>query len=315
MGASEDLLASWKDGATRLAIIQFVQAVTTEGRVDYAPPEERVAVFDNDGTLWCEKPMPIELGFILQRLAAQAEEDESLRNRQPWQAAYARDYTWLGDAVTKHYHGDDSEAKVLIGGVVQAFAGWTVEDYAAAASSFLNYGRHPTLKRSFRDCGYLPMVELLRYLEANGFSTYIASGGDRDFMRPVTQEIYGLPPERIVGSSTALRYEDAEHGGTLAYQAEMDVFDDGLTKPVRIWSRIGRRPILAVGNSNGDIPMLRFAAHPSRASLALLVDHDDEEREFVYRVGAEASLERAAVEGWSVISMKNDWRTVFQAAG
>ena len=227
------------------------------------PPEERIAVFDNDGTLWCEKPMPIELGFILQRLAEMAAKDETLRGRQPWKAAHEHDYAWLSGVITKHYEGDDSDVKVLMGGILQAFAGWTVDDYGVAAHSFVHEQQHPTLNRSFAACGYQPMIELLRYLEDNGFTCYIASGGDRDFMRPVTGEIYGIPPERVIGSSNALRYD--EEGGSIVYLAEPDVFDDGPVKPVRIWSRTGRRPILAGGNSNGDIPMLACGGRSAAA--------------------------------------------------
>jgi phosphoserine phosphatase len=285
--------------------------VTTDGSPEFLAPEERVAVFDNDGTLWCEKPMPIELGFILQRLAAMAEQDPSLRDRQPWKAAHTRDYGWLGEVITKHYHGDDSDVKVLLGGILQAFAGMDVEDYQAAAHAFLHQGRHPTLGRTFRDCGYRPMAELLGYLEANGFTNYIASGGDRDFMRPVTQAIYGIPSHQVIGSSNALRYEPDEHGGSVVYLAEPDVFDDGPIKPVRIWSRIGRRPVLAAGNSNGDVPMLQFAGGPSRPGLRLLVLHDDPEREFDYVAGAERALEEAEARGWTVVSVRHDWATVF----
>src|SRR5919201_85427 len=175
-------LSSWNDTPTRAAIVEFVQSIGRDGGQHFVPAEERVAVFDNDGTLWCEKPMPIELGFILRRLAAMADKDETLRTRQPWQAAYERDYHWLGAAVTKHYHGDDSDVKVLIGGVIQAFAGWTVEEYVAASAEFLSETSHLTLQRRFTECIYAPMVELLRYLEANGFTIYIASAGDCDFM-------------------------------------------------------------------------------------------------------------------------------------
>ena len=285
-------LASWNDTPARQAIVDFVDAVTREGGPDYVPPPERVAVFDNDGTLWCEKPMPIELGFILHRLAEMCETDAALRERQPWKAAYERDYEWLGAVMTKHYDGDDNDLKVLMGGIVRAFAGVTVEEYGDAAEAFLS-APHPTLERRFRDCGYLPMIELLRYLEANGFTNYIASGGDRDFMRPVTEEIYGIPAERVIGSSNALSYQEDEHGGTIVYLAQPDVFDDGPTKPVRIWSRVGRRPILAGGNSNGDVPMLHYAGSKARPGLRLLVLHDDPEREFDYTAGAEESLERA----------------------
>ncbi len=299
-------LPSWNDTPTRRAIVEFVG-----GPAQQLPAEERVAVFDNDGTLWCEQPMPIELGFVLERLAAMAEDDASLRERQPWQAAHDRDVAWLSGAMTKHYAGDDSDVQVLIAGILQAFAGTDVEAYAEAAAAFLDRTRHPTLGRRLRDCAYVPMVELLRFLEANGFTTYIASGGDRDFMRPVTHELYGIPPERVIGSSNALRYTEDEHGGAVAYLAEPDVFDDGPTKPVRIWSRIGRRPIVAVGNSNGDIPMLRYAGGAGRPALRLLVAHDDAEREFAYTAGAERALEVAAADGWIVASVKDDWAAVF----
>jgi hypothetical protein len=306
-----DALQSWNDTPTRQAIVEFVESVTREGSPHYLAPSERVAVFDNDGTLWCEKPMPIELGFILVRLAEMAEMDSSLRDRQPWKAACERNFAWLGAVITKHYHGDDSDVKVLMGGILRAFAGMTVEDYGAAADAFLRGENHPTIGRSFRDCGYLPMIELLHYLEANGFTNYIASGGDRDFMRPVTEEIYGIPAEHVIGSSNALRYQHDESGGNLVYLAEADVFDDGDTKPVRIWSRIGRRPVVAGGNSNGDIPMLHYTGGPSRRGLRLLLLHDDPEREFDYTAGAEQSLERADEQGWTVVSIKNDWATVF----
>src|SRR5207342_3364834 len=152
--------------------------------------------------------------------------------------AHEKDYAWLGGAITKHYHGDESDVKLLMSGILQAFAGQTVEQYSAAADAFLRGERHPTLDRGFHRCGYEPMIELLRYLEANGFTNYIASGGDRDFMRPVTEEIYSIPAEHVIGTSTGLRYQDDDSGGTIVYEASMDVFDDGPMKPVRIWSRI-----------------------------------------------------------------------------
>jgi haloacid dehalogenase-like hydrolase len=159
------------------------------------------------------------------------------------------------------------------------------------------------------------MVEFLRYLEANEFTTYIASGGDRDFMRLVTHDIYGIPAERVIGSSNGLRYQEDEHGGSVVYLAEPDVFDDGPVKPVRIWSRVGRRPIVAVGNSNGDISMLQYAGGRDRPALRLLVLHDDAEREFDYTAGAEDSLERARADGWTVVSIKNDWATGLRTGG
>src|SRR3954466_11831402 len=265
-----DSLGSWNDGAAKEAIVGFVERVTTEGGPDYLTPSERVATFDNDGTLWCEKPMPIELGFILLRLSEMAEADASLRAKQPWKAARERDYQWLGDVMTKHYHGDDADVKVLMAGMLQAFAGMSVEGYTSAADAFLRGGSHPTLGRAFHACGYVPMIELLGYLEANGFTNYIASGGDRDFMRPITEAVYGIPSKRVIGSSNAPRWTDDENGGTGRYGAPPAVFDDGPVKPVRIWSRIGRRPILAGGNSNGDIPMLRYVGGRGRPPLAVV---------------------------------------------
>jgi hypothetical protein len=304
-------LKSWNDSGTRSAILDFVKRVTNEGGPDFVPPAERIAVFDNDGTLWCEKPMPIELGFILARLAAMAERDASLRERQPWQAAYEKNYAWLGEVITKHYQGDNSQIKLLAAGILKTFEGVSVEEYCADAGTFLGGAEHPTLKRKLLECIYQPMVELLRYLEAHGFTVYIASAGDRDFMRTVTTDIYGIPPERVIGTSNALQYVEGPDGGAVVYLAKPDVFDEGPVKPVRIWSRIGRRPILAGGNSNGDIQMLQFAGGKDRPALRLLVRHDDKAREFDYVAGAEKSLELAQTNGWTVISMKNDWKDVF----
>lgn len=305
-----DPLPSWNNGTTKAAIVDFVCRVTTEGNPDFVPPPERIATFDNDGTLWCEKPIPIELDFILQRLASVAK-DTPLCEQQPWKSAYEQDFGWLSDAITKHYQGDDSDVKVLIGGILQAFAGMTVEDYQSEALNFLRTAQNPQLKRPYLSTAYVPMVELLRYLEANGFTNYIASGGDRDFMRPITQELYGIPYERVIGSSSALRYQPNEQGGTIVYLAQPDVFDDGPMKPVRIWSRIGRRPLLAGGNSTGDIPMLEYVSHTSRLSFGLLINHDDNDREIAYSTGAEQSIEAAKQRGWVVVSVKNDWRQVF----
>jgi len=305
-------LPSWNDTPTRRAIVDFVARVSDEGGADFVPPAERVATFDNDGTLWCEKPMPVQLGFILQRLAAMAEQDASLRDQQPWKAAHERDHAWLAETVERHYAGDDSRVKILLGGILRAFGGTTVEDYVAQSHAYVTGTEHPTLGRPYSACAFVPMVELLRYLEANGFTTLIASGGDRDFMRAIGEEVYGIPPERVVGSSNALSWHDGDDGGSIVYLAQPDVFDDGPAKPVRIWSRTGRRPLVAGGNSNGDVPMLAWTGG-TRPALRLLIDHDDDEREFAYRSGADAALERACSDGWTVVSVKNDWATVFAA--
>lgn len=309
---TDDLrLPSWRDTPTRQAILDFVERVAMDGGEHHVPPADRVAVFDNDGTLWCEKPMPIELGFVLRRLAEMAAADPSLQARQPWKAAFEKDYAWLSDVVTQHYHGDDTNVKVLMGGMVQAFAGQTVREYEDRAMAFLDAAPHPTLGRRMRDTTYLPMVELLHLLTAHGFTNYIASGGDRDFMRPVTDDLYGIPAERVIGSSNGLRFIADEDGGQLVYEAQPDIFDDGPMKPVRIWSRVGRRPLVAGGNSNGDVPMLQYAHRPDRPGLRLLVLHDDPDREFAYVAGSESALDMARAKGWTVISMKDDWSTVF----
>jgi len=303
-------LEGWNDGPTKQALIDFVEGVCGHGPEAVAP-EERIAVFDNDGTLWCEKPMPIQLDFILRRLVAMAEAKEELRGRQPWQAAFEKDYGWFAKLMADHYAGDDTNVKTLAGGILAAYAGISVDDFEEQSNRFLRTATHPTLGRGYLECAYAPMIELLRYLEANGFSNYIASGGGRDFMRPISQEVYGIPRERVIGSASALEYTSDGTGGTIAHKAAPDYLDDGPQKPIRIWSRTGRRPILAAGNSNGDLPMLEFAHHPAKPTLRLLINHDDAKREFAYTSGAEQALERAAAESWTVVSVKDDWAQVF----
>jgi hypothetical protein len=304
-------LNSWQDGAARNAIIDFVTRVTTPDSPAFVPPADRIATFDNDGTLWCEKPLPIQLDFILRRWVEMAQENPALRDQQPWKAAVEKDYAWLGGVITKHYAGDDSDLPTLIKGLAGAFAGLTIEDFAERAGNFTRTQSHPLLKRLYSQCVYAPMVELLRYLEANGFANYIVSGGGRDFMRPTSEELYGIPPERVVGSSAALEFHEKGDGGDVVMQPHLDLLDDGPVKPTRIWSRIGKRPILAAGNSNGDIPMLQFANRLPRSALRLLLWHDDAAREFDYVGGAEKSLQLAKQYDWTIVSMKNDWKTVF----
>jgi phosphoserine phosphatase len=304
-------LKSWRDGPAKRGIVEFVARVCGEDGSEPVPVEERLAVFDNDGTLWCEKPMPIQLDFILRRLVAMAEADTALRERQPWKAAYEHDYGWFGAVMAEHYAGDDANIPVLAAGILGAYAGVSVEEFEARSDEFLHGTQHPTLGRGYLETAYRPMVELLSYLTANGFSNYIASGGGRDFMRPISQEVYGIPRERVIGSASTFEYTSDDRGGTITHKAEADYLDDGPQKPIRIWSRTGRRPLLAAGNSNGDIPMLDFTQHADKPSLRLLVLHDDAEREFDYTSGAEQALERAATSGWTVVSVKNDWTTVF----
>jgi phosphoserine phosphatase len=312
--AAETLLALWNDTPTRRAIVDFVQAVSTEGSPGFVAPAERVAVFDNDGTLWSEKPVPIQLDFTLFRMAELAGQDSSLAERQPYRAAVERDFRWLDQAIVKHYHGDDADLGLLMGAVESAFEGMEVEAFGAEVMEWLTTASHPVLRRQYLACGFAPMVELLRYLEANGFSTYIASGGDRDFMRPFAHRIYGIPPERVIGSALGLDFDDGGDDTRLVYKSKVEFFDDGPTKPVRIWSRVGYRPLVTGGNSNGDIPMMRFARSGGREALRLLVLHDDADREFAYTTGAEDALDRAKTHGWTVVSMKEDWSAVFASA-
>jgi phosphoglycolate phosphatase-like HAD superfamily hydrolase len=301
-----DPLASWNEGPAKDAILDFVTRAS-----ETVPEVERVAVFDNDGTLWCEKPMPIQLDFILRRLSEMVTADPALRDRQPWKAAHERDYAWLARVMDEHYAGDDTNVQTLGAGIVAAFANITVEDFEASAGDFLQSAAHPTLGLGYLECAYAPMVELLAHLRANGFANYIASGGGRDFMRPISEEVYGIPRESVIGSAVALAYTPDEYGGAITRQAAADYLDDGPEKPVHIWTRTGRRPVLAAGNSNGDIEMLDFTQHPDKPYLRLLVLHDDAEREFDYVSGSEKALDRAASSNWTVVSMRNDWASVF----
>jgi phosphoglycolate phosphatase-like HAD superfamily hydrolase len=299
-------LGSWNEGAARTAILEFVEQTAA----NEVPVEERIAVFDADGTLWCEQPVPVQADFVLRRLAEMADADPTLRDRQPWKAAHEHDNAWFGKVITEHYAGDDAKAQTVLGGVGTAFAGIGVEDFEAKSDSFLRTAQHPTLGCGYLETAYAPMVELLAHLEANGFSNHIVSGSGGDFMRPITQELFGIPPECVIGSSTALEYKD----GAITRKAELGFLDDGPQKPIQIWSRTGRRPLLAGGNSNGDLPMLEFAQHQDKPSLSLLVLHDDAEREFAYTSGAEEALTKAGSSGWTVVSMKDDFATVFGAA-
>src|SRR3954452_13307187 len=301
------VLSSWRDGVVRKTIVDFVEQTVA----DAVPVDEQIAVFDNDGTLWCEKPMPVQLAFILRRFVEMAEAEPSLQSRQPWKSAYERDYGWYAAVMAEHYAGNDTNVQTLAAGVLAAYQGISVEDFEAKANAFLRSAQHPTLGRGYLETAYAPMVELLDYLAHNGFTNYIASGGGRDFMRPISQDIYGIGRERVIGSSTTLDYVSDDRGGTLTHKAEADYLDDGPQNPIRIWSRTGRRPVLAAGNSNGDIPMLDFPRHDDKPFLRLLVLHDDPDRELAYAGGAEHACERADTGGGTLVSIKDDWENVF----
>ena len=312
MTVDEQSLASWNDTPTRQAIVDFVDTVTTEGNAGFVPPEERIATFDNDGTLWAEKPIPIQLDFTLRRFAALAEADPQLRDQQPYKAAYEHDMGWLGASMVKHYHGDDSDLGLLMAASSKAFADLTVEAYSEHVAEFFRTADHPTLAPSVSDVwlpadgrtAAVPRGQRLRPLHRVRRRPRLHAPGRRRSLRHST--------ERVIGSSLEIGYvESDDDARDVLYKAQMDFFDDGPTKPVRIWSRIGRRPVLACGNSNGDIEMLRFAKTDKRPALRLLVLHDDAEREFDYTAGAEKALERAGQAGWTVISIKDDWAKVF----
>jgi len=291
--------------------MDFVAAVTTHGSPTFIPAAERIATFDNDGTLWCEKPMYIQLDYMLRQLAAQAEIKPALREQQPWKAASEQDFGWLGGAITKHYQGDESDIKVLLHGILSLSRDAPVEKIEEAAKLFIENERHPLLDIPYQDCIYEPMLELLRYLENNGFINYIVSGGGRDFMRGFAYDLYGIPRERVIGSTVAYRFVEGELDTAIVQQAELAVIDDGAGKPVQIWNVIGRRPILAAGNSNGDIEMLKFTQVRGKPYLNLLLHHNDAQREYAYDQGAERALTLAIEQHWQVISMRDDWQRVF----
>ncbi|NNC11084.1 haloacid dehalogenase-like hydrolase [Planctomonas sp. JC2975] len=299
-------LASWRDGPTKRRIEEFVEAVTSGDHP--VPVEDRVAVFDNDGTLWTEKPMQTEIHYIVEQWTAIAEAKPELADTQPYKAVVSGDLSWLAGAIDKNYAGDDSDLKVMIRALVGNTAGMNVEDYAESVADFFRTARHPTLNRPYRDVVFAPMVELLAYLAEHGFTCYIASAGDRDFMRPITQDFYGVPFERVIGSAVGLEYKDGE----VLYAPSFDFFNDGPEKPVRLWSRIGRRPLFAAGNSNGDLDMLAYVRTNPRG-FGLLVHHDDDtgRGDPAYDTGAEKALAAAAELGLAMVSIKEDWAKVY----
>jgi phosphoglycolate phosphatase-like HAD superfamily hydrolase len=289
-----DALRTWNDGATKSRIVDFVRSVVTPGG-GYVPPAERIATFDNDGTLWCEKPLYVQADFVFRKWKAMVAADPGLANEQPFKALAEGDRAWLS-AVLDHL-------PELLKGMGVAFGGITTDAFEAEVRSFFRDARHPTLGRPYTAVGYRPMLDLLTFLEANEFRVFICTGGGRDFVRVVSDEMYAIPRERVIGTGPTLEYRDGD-----LYRAsgvEQPV-DDGAGKPVHIWTRVGRKPLLAGGNSDGDIAMLETAR------FGLLVHHDDADREFSYDTGAERALAEADVRGWTVASMKGDFATIFE---
>ena len=306
-------LAFWNDGAAKSAILDFVTRVTRANGSDFVPPVDRIATFDNDGTLWLEKPMYIQLQHAVRAIGRMAAARPDVRDRQPFKAVYDKDLAWLGQVAADYAQGDPSGFFTLAEGFTEASEGTTVEEFEADALDFLSNTQDERFKVPYKQLTYQPMVELVHYLQDNDFQVYLASGGGRDFMRAVCEEIYGIPRSMAIGSSVATEY--AEDAGGVAQvmrtkQIELPV-DDGPGKPLHIHRAIGRRPLMAAGNSNGDIHMLRYAAGRKGLTLGLLVHHDDAEREYAYDGGSEEAMQVASTEGWIVVSMKDDWKTVF----
>jgi len=286
-------LPNWRDGATKTAVLDFVRTVTEPGEA-FVPPSERVATFDNDGTLWCEKPMYPQADFLVRRWAEQVTADSMLAEQQPWKAVAEGDRGWLASAL--------DHVPELIKGVTEAYDGITTQAFELAVRAFFDAAQHPTLGVSYTQISYRPMRDLIELLQANEFQVYICSAGGRDFVRVVSQEMYGIPRERVIGSGTTLAYRN---GAVYRTRGVEQPIDDGPGKPVHIWTRTGRKPLLAGGNADGDAAMLESAR------FAVLVRHDDAAREFTYDAGAEKALAQAGERGWTVVSMKDDFEKVF----
>lgn len=309
----KETLSSWNDGASKSSILDFVKKVTTPGSPTFIPPADRIVTFDNDGTLWLEKPLYIQLQHGLQAIGKAAAEKPELRARQPFKAVYEKDMAWLGKAAADYAKGDPSGVFILVSGLTEVLEGVTVESFMTEVQEFLSNAQDPRFKKAYKQLTYKPMVELVHYLQENGFQVFITSGGGRDFIRAVSEEIYNIPRSMVIGSTVNFKYaEDAQGAPQVMRTKEIEQpIDDGPGKPPHIHRAIGRRPVMAAGNSDGDIHMLKYARGHKAPSLALLVHHDDAEREYAYDGGSEKALQLAAQDGWVVVSMKNDWKTVF----
>ena len=303
---SADPLPSWNSGPTKSAIVQFVNNVTQKGGPDFVPPAERIATFDNDGTLWCEQPMYVQLAFALDRVKARAMEHPEWKETEPFKSVLANDIKGVMDS------GEKGLAEMIMA----THAGMSVEEFNQIAKYWLTMSRHPKYNRPYTELVYQPMLELLSYLRANGFKTYIVSGGGVEFMRPWTEKVYGIPPEQVIGSSIKTKYDVVDGKPVLMRLPEIDFIDDKDGKPVGINKFIGRRPIAAFGNSDGDLQMLEWTSATNKPHFALIVHHIDAEREYAYdRDSAFGRLDKALVaatqNGWTVVDMKKDWKRIF----
>ena len=304
--AQADALPSWNEGPTKTSITDFVARVTAQGGPDFVPVEQRIAAFDNDGTLWCEQPMYVQLAFVLDRVKAMAPLHPEWKDKQPFKAVLEGDLKTLAE----------SGERGMLELVLVTHAGMTTDEFAKIVSDWLATARQPRFKRPYTELVYQPMLELLGYLRANGFKTFIVSGGGIEFMRPWTERIYGVPPEQVVGSSIKTRFEMRDGRPTLFRLPEVNFIDDKGGKPVGINEHVGRRAIAAFGNSDGDLEMLQWATLSGGVRLGLIVHHTDAEREYAYDRQShfgklDTALDAAALNKWTVVDMKSDWKRVF----
>lgn len=299
-------LPSWNDGAARSAIVDFVTAVTSEGGADFVEPADRIAVFDNDGTLWSEQPMYVQLAFALDRVKAMAPEHPEWKETEPFKSVIAGDVKGIAA----------SGQKGLLQIVAATHAGMTSEEFTQTAADWIAAAKHPKTGKAYTSMIYQPMLELIDYLEANEFQVFIVSGGGIEFMRPWTEQTYGIPPQNVVGSSIKSTYEVKDGKPVIMRLAEVDFIDDGPGKPVGIYKFIGKRPIAAFGNSDGDFQMLEWTTAGEGRRFGLIVHHDDAEREVAYDRDSPfgrlaKGLDEGPKRGWTIVSMRKDWKRVF----
>ncbi|MGF6157383.1 hypothetical protein M2267_002642 [Ensifer sp. KUDG1] len=304
--SSADDLPSWKDGATKQAIVDFVSQVSTEGSRGYVAPTERVAVFDNDGTLWGEHPMYVQLAFALDRVESLTPKHPEWKDVEPFRSVLAGDVAGLAA----------SGEKGLVELVASTHAGMTSDEFAKVAGDWIASAKHPKTGAPYTSMVYQPMLELISYLKENKFEVFIVSGGGIEFMRPWTEEVYGIPPQNVVGSSITSKYEVKDGKPAIVRLPEVDFVDDGPGKPIGIYTHIGKRPIAAFGNSDGDFQMLEWTTSRAGKSFALIVHHDDAEREFAYDREShfgrlDKGLDEGRKRGWTIVSMKNDWKQIY----
>ena len=306
VAASAQPLQSWNEGPARARILAFVQTVTDKASKDFVAPEDRIAVFDNDGTLWAEQPLYFQFVFMLDQVRAAAPKHPEWKNNAAFKALMARDHQAL--AAMGH--------KPILQLLAQANSGMSTAAYDQTIRDWLATARHPKFNRPYTDLVYVPMQELLSYLRANGFKTFIVSGGSIEFMRPWAEKAYGIPPEQIVGTISGTRFDTINGKPVLIRTPNIEFVDDGPGKPVGIYRAIGRQPIFAFGNSDGDWQMLQWTAAGNGPRFMGIVHHTDAEREFAYdrksKIGKlDKALDDANVRGWTVVSMKTDWKRVF----